>query len=115
MSQKDFAAALHISPGSISMIETGKTPLIHYDRINRIAEVLGEDPDNLIAKSKLTQTFNDKVENGYTENLYAENKELVQTLKDELCAKNAQLIAKDNQLAKKDIQLEKLMDIINKK
>lgn len=43
---------------------------------------------------QVTQTFNDNVENGYInhiENLYADNKDLLQTLKDELLIKNNQI------------------------
>jgi len=96
ISQDDMAAALHVSQNAYSLIENGITKLIDKERIAIIAEKLGVSPIELglFDGLNVTQTFNEKVENGYTHyigNLNADNKELLQTLKEELQIKNGQL------------------------
>lgn len=95
-SQEDMAAALNISQNAYSLIENGITRLIDTERIITIANKLGVQPMDLglFDSLQVTQTFNDNVENGYInhiENLYADNKDLLQTLKDELLIKNNQI------------------------
>ena len=94
--QDDMAETLHISQNAYSLIENGITRLVDNERIKLIAEKLGATPLELGIFDGLgvTQTFNDKVENGYInhiENLNTENKELLQTLKEELQIKNTQI------------------------
>jgi transcriptional regulator with XRE-family HTH domain len=95
-SQDDMAEALHISQNAYSLIENGITRLVDKERINLIAEKLGVTPLELGLFDGLgiTQTFNDKVENGYInhiENLYAENNDLISILKAEIENKNNQI------------------------
>ena len=95
-SQEDMAAVLNISQNAYSLIENGITRLIDTDRIVIIASKLGVKPINLglFDGLQVTQIVSDNVENGYInhiENLYADNKALLQTLKDELLIKNNQI------------------------
>ena len=63
----------------------------------------------------ISQIFNDKVENGYInhiENLNADNKELVETLKDELKIKNIQI---ENLLEQNKKLMEQMILLISKK
>ena len=92
-SQEDMASALNISQNAYSLIENGITRLIDNERIVIIANKLGVQPIDLglFDGLQVTQIVSDKVENGYInqiENLYADNKALLQTLKDELLIKN---------------------------
>lgn len=49
-SLRKFAELIHVSPTYLSLIETGKaTSRPTADRVRRMAEVLGEDPDAWIA------------------------------------------------------------------
>ncbi len=91
-SQEDMAAALNISQNAYSLIENGITRLIDTDRIVIIASKLGVKPIDLglFDGLHLTQIADDEAKNGYInhiENLYADNKALLQTLKDELLIK----------------------------
>lgn len=109
-SQDDMAAALHVSQNAYSLIENGITKLIDKERIAIIAEKLGVSPIELglFDGLNVNQTFNEKVENGYIHhigNLNADNKELLQTLKEELQIKN-------NQIEKLMKQLEVLLSKI---
>ncbi len=93
LTQDDMAAALSISQNAYCLIEKGVTRLVDTDRINIIAKTLNSSPFELGLLDGLgvNQTFNEKVETGYIhhiENLYADNKELVNTLKEELQVKN---------------------------
>ena len=94
--QDDMADALHISQNAYSLIENGITRLVDVERIKLIAEKFAVQPAELGLFEKLgvTQHFNEKVENGYINNiqtLNADNKDLLQTLKDELHIKNSQI------------------------
>ena len=94
--QDDMADALHISQNAYSLIENGITRLVDVERIKLIAEKFAVQPAELGLFDKLgvTQHFNEKVENGYAsyiQTLNADNKDLLQTLKDELHIKNSQI------------------------
>lgn len=94
--QEQMAEALHISQNAYCLIEKGVTRLIDTERINIIAQKLNVSAMELglLDELKLNQNFYEKVENGYIhhiENLHADNKELVQTLREELTTKNNQL------------------------
>ena len=91
-----MAEELHISQNAYCLIENGKTKLIDEERINIIAQKFNVKPVELGVFDGLgvTQNFNEKVEDGYInyiENLHADNKELVFTLKEELQIKNIQI------------------------
>lgn len=94
--QEQMAEELHISQNAYCLIENGKTKLIDEERINIIAQKFNVKPVELGVFDGLgvTQNFNEKVEDGYInyiENLHADNKELVFTLKEELQIKNIQI------------------------
>ncbi|MEO7308766.1 MAG: helix-turn-helix transcriptional regulator [Chitinophagaceae bacterium] len=111
ISRNEMAKALNIEPNTYSSIETGKTKLIDTDRINLIAHTLGVQPSELINTQETHQHFYDKVENGYAsfiQTLNADNKELLQSLKD-------QLFSKDQQIEKLLLQNDRLAQILEKK
>lgn len=94
--QNQMAESLNISQNAYCLIENGETRLIDTDRIKIIAEKLNTTAFELglLDGLGIQQYFNEKVQNGYIhhiENLYADNKELLQALKDELQTKNIQL------------------------
>ena len=94
--QEQMAEELNISQNAYCLIENGKTKLLDEERINIIAQKFNVTPVELGLFEGLgvTQNFNEKVENGYInhiENLHADNKELVFTLKEELQIKNIQI------------------------
>ena len=96
LTQDDMAATLNISQNAYSLIENGVTRLVDIERIKLIAERFGVNPVELglLDGLGLTQNFNEKVENGYAsyiQTLNADNKELLQTLKEELQLKNNQM------------------------
>ena len=96
LTQDDMAATLNISQNAYSLIENGVTRLVDIERIKLIAERFGVNPVELglLDGLGLTQNFNEKVENGYAsyiQTLNADNKELLQTLKEELQMKNNQM------------------------
>ena len=91
-----MAKELHISQNAYSLIENGKTKLIDAERIEIIAKKFNINPLDLGLFDGLgvTLNFNDKVENGYASyilTLNAENKELVNALKEELQIKNKKI------------------------
>jgi transcriptional regulator with XRE-family HTH domain len=94
--QDEMAEALHISQNAYSLIENGKTRLVDSERINMIAKKFGVSPVELGLFEALgvTQNFNEKVENGYTsyiEILNKGNKELTQSIMDQLTTKDKRI------------------------
>ena len=115
--QDDMAETLNISQNAYSLIENGITKLIDEERILIIAQKLNVNPIELGLFDGLgiSQIFNDKVENGYInhiENLNADNKELVETLKEELKIKNIHI---ENILEQNKKLMEQMILLISKK
>ncbi len=95
-SQEEMAEALHISQNAYSLIESGKTRLVDEERIQIISEKFGVSPMELglLHGWSSSQTFNDKVENGYAsyiQTLNSENKELVQSVLAQLTIKDRRI------------------------
>ena len=110
LTQNHMADVLNISQNAYCLIENGTTRLVDTERINIIATTLNASPIELglLDGLGIIQNFNDKVENGYIQNLYADNKELTQSLKEELQIKNKQI----QQIME---QMQKMIEILLKK
>lgn len=94
--QEEMAEELHISQNAYSLIESGKTRLVDEERLNIISQKLGVSPLELglFNGFGVTQNFNEKVENGfasYIETLNADNKELNQSILEQLKVQNTLL------------------------
>ncbi len=108
--QDEMAEALHISQNAYSLIENGKTMLVDEERINNISQKFGVSPVELglFIGCGITQNFNEKVENAYAsyiETLNADNKELNQSILE-------QIIITDKHIEQLLLQNEKLIQLI---
>ena len=85
LSQQQVADALHTAQTTISNIENGKAGL-DVTMLLKFAEFYNVEPQHLLTENSLIMNFHEKVENGYAsyiQTLNTENKELIQTLKDQ--------------------------------
>ncbi|MBS4043549.1 MAG: helix-turn-helix transcriptional regulator [Chitinophagaceae bacterium] len=82
LSQEEVAKALHVQQNTYCGWETGKHQ-ISTDKISSICELFNIQPNELFTNS-ITQTFNEKVQNGYihnVENLHTEANETIAIIK----------------------------------
>lgn len=101
ISQEELAAALNLGANTISNIETGKKKTLDIALLQTFADYYEIPITELLTDNSLTMNFHEKVENGYInqiQTLNQDNKELVNTLRE--------------QLAEKDKQIQELLKII---
>lgn len=108
LSQEELASAIHLTSNTISNIETGKQKTLDIELLQVFANFYQIPITDLLTENSLTMNFHQKVENGYAsyiQNLNTENKELINSLREQLQSQNIQL-------AEKGKQIEKLMSLL---
>jgi hypothetical protein len=103
---------LNIEANTYSLIESGVTKLVDKERIKVLEEKLEKTAFELgiFDGMTITQHFRENEYAANTQTILADNKELVQTLKDELAIKNKQIeqmLFQNNQLFIQNAQLIK--------
>lgn len=96
LSQEELATALNLGTNTISNIETGKKKTLDISLLQTFADYYEIPITELLTDNSLTMNFHEKVENGYInqiETLNQDNKELVNTLREQLAEKDRQIQA----------------------
>jgi transcriptional regulator with XRE-family HTH domain len=94
LSQEELATALNLGTNTISNIETGKKKTLDISLLQSFADYYEIPITELLTDNSLTMNFHEKVENGYInqiQTLNQDNKELVNTLREQLVEKDKQI------------------------